>query len=144
MPRLISSWPALQNHPESAKRGSSKLREYRRQCRSPPGAWSVNGFIRDGYRQRGGPGGALGFPGTDEGPTFDGVGRFNHFQNGSIYWTPELGAHDIGSAIRATWAALGWERAELGYPITDQLATPDGEAFGEGEWAQQPNVGDEL
>ncbi len=95
---------------------------------SGSGAWAVNGLIRTGYRQRGGPGGPLGFPGTDEGPTADGVGRFNHFQNGSIYWTPDLGAHDIRSAIRATWAALGWERTELGYPITDDLTAPDGVA----------------
>lgn len=89
-------------------------------------AWSVQGFILNGYKQRGGPAGPLGFPGTDESPTFDGVGRFNHFQGGSIYWTPNTSAHDVRGAIRVTWAALGWERTNLGYPITDELGTPDG------------------
>ncbi len=29
-------------------------------------------------------------------------------------------------AIRERWAALGWEAGPLGYPVTNELATPDG------------------
>ena len=34
----------------------------------------------------------LGYPLTDETGTPDGVGRYNHFQGGSVYWTPGTGA----------------------------------------------------
>jgi uncharacterized protein with LGFP repeats len=62
---------------------------------------------------------------TDELPTPDGVGRFNHFANsGSIYWTPNTGAWSIHGAIRAKWASLGWERSFLGYPTSDETAAP--------------------
>jgi uncharacterized protein with LGFP repeats len=47
---------------------------------------------------------------------------------GSIYWTPWTGAHEIHGEIRDKWKALGWERSPLGYPVTDQTATPDGRA----------------
>jgi uncharacterized protein with LGFP repeats len=75
---------------------------------------------------------AYGYPITDESKTPDGIGRFNHFRtlqlNGkpeaSIYWTPETGAHAIQGAIRGKWSQLGWETG-LGYPITDELTTPD-------------------
>jgi hypothetical protein len=70
----------------------------------------------------------FGIPSTDELPTPDGVGRFNHFNAGaaSIYWTPETGANAIWGAIHQKWAAMGWERSPLGYPSTDELGTPDG------------------
>jgi uncharacterized protein with LGFP repeats len=46
-------------------------------------------------------------PLTDESPTPDGIGRFNHFQGGSIYWTPGIGAHEVHGAIRDKWASMG-------------------------------------
>jgi GH25 family lysozyme M1 (1,4-beta-N-acetylmuramidase) len=93
------------------------------------GAWAVHGGILAHYQQLGGPGGVLGFPVTDETGTPDGVGRYNHFSGdggSSIYWTPNTGAWSIHGAIRAKWAALGWERGPLGYPTTDETGTPDG------------------
>src|SRR5262249_33139671 len=68
----------------------------------------------------------LGYPLTDETGAPDGVGRFNHFQGGSIYWTPATGAHEVHGAIREQWAALGWEKSFLGYPLTDETPTDDG------------------
>ena len=38
------------------------------------------------------------------------VGRFNHFENGSIYWTPAIGPHEVHGLIRDFWAKQGWER----------------------------------
>jgi uncharacterized protein with LGFP repeats len=67
----------------------------------------------------------LGYPITDVTGCPDGRGRYNHFQFGSIYWTPETGAHETHGAIRDKWAELGWERG-FGYPLTDELTTPDG------------------
>jgi hypothetical protein len=69
---------------------------------------------------------ALGYPVTDENVTPDGIGRYNHFQSGSIYWTPNTGAHEVHGLIREKWAALGWERSALGYPISDETDEVDG------------------
>lgn len=69
-----------------------------------------------------------GVPDTDEMATPDGVGRFSSFNGhtASIYWTPETGANAIQGAIREKWAAMGWEYSLLGYPVSDELAAPDG------------------
>ena len=64
-----------------------------------------------------------GFPTTDEKPTPDGRGRFNHFEhNASIYWIPQTGAHEIHGDIRRKWASLGWERSAMGYPTSDEMS----------------------
>ena len=67
------------------------------------------------------------YPVNDETATpGDGIGRYNHFQAGSIYWTPATGAHEVHGAIRKLWAGMGWERSFLGYPTSDELSTEDG------------------
>ncbi|HEX7462864.1 MAG TPA: hypothetical protein VF317_11895 [Dermatophilaceae bacterium] len=63
---------------------------------------------------------AYGLPLTDELTTRDGLGRYNHFQGGSIYWTPSTGAHEVHGAIRDAWAGTGWETGLLGYPTSDE------------------------
>ncbi|MEN9529705.1 MAG: hypothetical protein RI932_1578 [Pseudomonadota bacterium] len=70
--------------------------------------------------------GNLGYPITDELTTPNGRGRYNHFQNGSIYWTPEHGAFEVRGLIRNKWAEAQWERGVLGFPVTDESQTPDG------------------
>jgi hypothetical protein len=93
------------------------------------GARVVGGAIRGKWSTLG-PGGwersLLGFPVTDELSTPDSVGRFNHFEHGSIYWTPSAGAHEVHGMNRQVWASLGWERGWLGYPLTDETQLPDG------------------
>jgi hypothetical protein len=84
------------------------------------GAHEVHGTIRDKWSLLGWQAGLLGYPTTDETATPDGIGRYNHFQGGSIYWTPESGANEVHGAIRDRWAALGWETSYLGYPTFDQ------------------------
>ncbi len=69
---------------------------------------------------------ALGYPVTDELVTPGGVGRYNHFQTGSIYWTPATGAREVRGAIRDRWASTGWERGALGYPTSDEYGVPGG------------------
>ena len=74
-------------------------------------------------------GGASTFLGAATGPELtapDKVGRFRHYKGGSIFWRPDTGAHVVYGLIRNRWAALGWERSYLGYPMTDELATFDG------------------
>lgn len=67
--------------------------------------------------------GILGFVQVDQTATPDGVGRFNHFEAGSIYWKPSVGAHEVHGAIWNTWGEEGFERSpELGYPIADEQA----------------------
>ena len=59
-------------------------------------------------------------------PTADGRGCVRDFQGGSIYWSPATGANVVFGDIRVKWAQLGGERAFLGFPVADELATPDG------------------
>jgi len=91
------------------------------------GAHEVRGAIHKRWRRTGWERGPLGYPITDEGQAL-GEGRFNHFENGSIYWTPETGAHEVHGAIHAHWRASGWERGPLGFPTSDEAVVPGGEA----------------
>jgi uncharacterized protein with LGFP repeats len=109
--------------------GRGRCRDYRNGSIywSPQtGAFEVHGLIRVAWARLRGEGGFLGFPLTDETGTPDGRGRFNHFQGGSIYWTPQTGAHEVHGAIRNEWQRLGWERSRLGYPRSDERPLPDG------------------
>ncbi|MFC3451777.1 PQQ-dependent sugar dehydrogenase [Amycolatopsis speibonae] len=89
------------------------------------GAAVVYGPIREKWIETGAEAGVLGHPTTDQAATPDGIGRYNHFVNSSIYWTAETGAHFVLGAIREKWKALGWERY-FGYPTTDETGAPDG------------------
>jgi uncharacterized protein with LGFP repeats len=89
------------------------------------GAYVVQGLIRDKWAALGWEQSLLGYPMSDELTTPDGHGRYNHFQGGSIYWSPETGAFEVHGLIRDKWAALGWEQSFLGYPTTDESVTPD-------------------
>jgi len=80
----------------------------------------VHGLIREKWASLGWETSFLGYPLTDETTTPDGIGRFNHFQGGSIYWTPNTGAWEVHGLIRDRWAQLGWETSCLGYPISDE------------------------
>lgn len=57
--------------------------------------------------------------------TPDGRGKYWHFKNGSVYWSPETGAKGVFGLIRQRWAQLGWEKSYLGYPMTDEMDTYD-------------------
>lgn len=87
---------------------------------------TVQGAILDKYNSLGGVNSFLGYCTTNELTCPDGVGKFNHFQGGSIYWTPSTGAWSVQGAIKSKWANLGWETGFLRYPVTDETSTPDG------------------
>jgi len=111
--------------------GTGKFRYYQRGCiywAPGSGAHEVHGAILSKWATLKWEKSFLGYPTTDESPTPDGAGRFNHFEHGSIYWTPATGAHEIHGAIREKWAQLGWERSTLGYPVSDE--EPSGQAGG--------------
>jgi len=82
--------------------------------------FEVHGDIRNTYNNLGGPNGILGFPISDETGTPDGAGRYNHFRNGSIYWSHRTGPAALWGKVHDCWAASGWERGPLGYPVENQ------------------------
>jgi len=82
------------------------------------------GQINQKYAELGFETGFLGFPTSDETATPNKLGRFNQFEHGSIYWSPGTGAHEVHGNIRDKWASLGWENGLLGFPTTDETATP--------------------
>ncbi|MCS3782161.1 LGFP repeat-containing protein [Tsukamurella ocularis] len=86
-------------------------------------AAGVTGAIRDFYLKQGGPTGKLGFPLMSElsvgGPTAGSVaGAYNDFQNGSIVWSPEYGAHVVSGKIKDQWVEGGGAFG-MGYPKGD-------------------------
>jgi uncharacterized protein with LGFP repeats len=88
------------------------------------GAREVHGGIYAKFKTLLQNGRNLGAPITDESATPDGVGRFNHFELGSIYWTPTTLGVGIWGPFRDRWAALGWERGRLGYPTIEPTQSP--------------------
>jgi len=91
------------------------------------GDYPVGGDIAAKYNALGGAAGFLGPAITEERVTPDGVGRYNHFRNnGSIYWTPSTGAHEVHGRILDLWASRGWELSPLGYPTSDEMPDPIG------------------
>jgi hypothetical protein len=89
-------------------------------------AKSVHGAIYHKWGLMGWETSLLGFPTTNEMITPDLIGRYNHFEHGSIYFKPWVGAFEVHGAIRDRWAAIGWERSYLGYPTSDEFSIPGG------------------
>ncbi|MDM5339696.1 hypothetical protein QUF84_21075 [Fictibacillus enclensis] len=125
--------PIIPELPTAADGGVGRYRIYRNSggewiivWHTETGAHEIHGTIYEKWKNT--IGDNFGFPITDELTTPDGIGRFNHFRRvhepgkpeGSIYWTPQTGAHMVLGAIRDKWAQLGWERSPLGYPVDDQ------------------------
>jgi uncharacterized protein with LGFP repeats len=89
------------------------------------GAHSIMGAIKVKWQQAGKENSFLRYPTTDELVGANG-GRYNDFigEGGSVYWSSGTGAHSIQGAIKEKWVALNKEAGFLGYPTTDELATP--------------------
>ncbi len=88
------------------------------------GSHEVHSIILDKWASLGWEQGSLGYPTTDQSPTGDAQGGYNHFQHGSIYWSPQTDVHVVNGAIQDLWASMGWEQGSLGYPVTDEMVTP--------------------
>ena len=57
-------------------------------------------------------------------------GCFRAHEFGAIYWSPDTGAHLVLGAIHSRWAALGWEKSRLGYPVgSESCGLRDGGCF---------------
>lgn len=68
--------------------------------------------------------GPLGYPITDELVAADEKGRYNEFEFGTLYWSPDTGAHEIHGLIRDAFKNAGGLE-KVGYPKTDERETPD-------------------
>ena len=86
---------------------------------------SIQGAIYDKWQSMGGHNSELGFPVSDELTTPDGIGRYNVFEGGMIYWTPQHGAHAVQGATFSIWGKQGYERSKFGYPTSDEYLNKD-------------------
>lgn len=90
------------------------------------GAHDVRGGILSRYLRLGAEESFLGYPISDETVTADGAGRVNQFQGGSIYFHPDVGAHEVHGDIGNHWIGLGAETSYFGYPVADEADTGTG------------------
>ncbi|WP_244977395.1 LGFP repeat-containing protein [Corynebacterium lizhenjunii] len=86
---------------------------------------SIQGAIFDKWQSIGAQSSRLGYPISDELVTPDGRGRYNVFEHGMMYWTPETGAHAVYGPMLLLWGAKGFERSQWGYPSGDPVLSPD-------------------
>jgi uncharacterized protein with LGFP repeats len=101
-------------------------------ARKNSGGCDINmtqGSIRAKYESLGGCSSYLGSPTTYEFTCADGVGKGNNFQRGSIFWRPDLGAHNVQGSIHTKWAEKGADLGYLGYPTSDELDNQTGGKF---------------
>jgi hypothetical protein len=85
----------------------------------PNAASEVHGDVLARYLAVGGPAGSLGFPRTNGLVGANGIGQYNQFEHGSIYWFPLLGAYVVTGPIRDKWLEMDAEKGPLGFPKSD-------------------------
>ncbi|NNG19587.1 hypothetical protein HJ590_08335 [Naumannella sp. ID2617S] len=85
------------------------------------GANFTRGLIQQRWSSLGWENGVLGYPTTGENCGLRNGGCWQGFQGGSVYWSPNTGAHFIRGAIRDRYGSVGWEGGQLGFPRTDEL-----------------------
>lgn len=95
------------------------------------GLGTIHGAIYEKWSQAGEEKGPLGYPIGDENPTRDGIGRFNGFTGGTMYWHPQYGAHEVAGDILFQWGYSDFEQGFWGYPTGDPVKQEDG-------WYKQP------
>lgn len=81
------------------------------------GAYSTEGAIGDQWRAEGGGNGYLGHPASAMVCGLTGGGCGQHFQGGSIYWSPAVGTYPVSGSIRYVYSLQGWQAGSLGYPV---------------------------
>jgi len=86
---------------------------------------SIQGRIYDKWQSMGAQNSELGYPISDELTTPDGVGRYNVFEHGMIYWTPQHGAHPVMDPVLLDWSAAGYEKSSYGFPTGDPKEEED-------------------
>ncbi|MGU3291994.1 LGFP repeat-containing protein [Williamsia sp. M5A3_1d] len=82
-------------------------------------AHQISGAIRGKWASLRWENGALGYPVTNE--FAQGPARVNIFQGGTIYWSPNTGAHQIWGGILSKWRAQGGVTSAVGLPVSDEI-----------------------
>lgn len=94
--------------------------------------WGTNALfyaIRDTFYSLGWEQGKLGYPTSDEIRCNDGVGYYNHFVGGDVYWHPRYGTHAMYYAIRDKYTEIGRESAKISYVTSDEVRCADGVGY---------------
>jgi uncharacterized protein with LGFP repeats len=103
-------------------------------------AHSVYGGIHAEYARLGGTYSLLGFPTSEEeeaAPSPSGtLGRVQCFEGGTIYWTPQFGAHAVYGPVASAYREVAASSSVLGFPRSGPLASLEA-GNGAGEWAQE-------
>lgn len=68
----------------------------------------------------------LGNPKNGEISSTDGKGKYVLYDNGGIFWHPELGSFEVHGPIFERYEREGMERGRLGYPTSDEEYVPLG------------------
>ncbi|MGY1719544.1 hypothetical protein ACI8AG_10925 [Blastococcus sp. SYSU DS0552] len=97
------------------------------------GAQIVRGEILAKWYAMGGPTGSLGYPSSTDALAPGGRGFVVDFQHGSLYWSPNTGAHVVRGALLARYRALGGPQG-LGYPTGDDQSAAGGGFMTPFEW----------
>ncbi|PTT61111.1 LGFP repeat-containing protein, partial [Arthrobacter sp. HMWF013] len=84
------------------------------------------GAIRGKWAESGYENGRLGYPVSDEVGGLRNGGVFQNYQGGAIIHSPATGPHLSVGGIRTIWASTGYESGRLGYPTSEEYATPNG------------------
>ena len=66
----------------------------------------------------------LGNPKDDEGVCTDGQGRYKIYQNGVVFWHPEIGSYEVHGPIFERYKEEGMEKGRFGYPTSDEEYVP--------------------
>ena len=85
----------------------------------PGGTHAVAGGFRDKLSSIGGALGPLGYPTSGSRETAGGVGRYQLFQSGSMWFSWGTGVHWLKGAISTKYREFGGATSELGFPTTD-------------------------
>ncbi|MCX7541338.1 hypothetical protein OS128_00190 [Corynebacterium sp. P5848] len=90
------------------------------------GAHTVSTYTAEYWKRQGWEAGWMGYPTTDEFGVRDGQGTKQVFQHADVYRSPLWTIASVKGRIRDRYNELGGVEGELGYPLTSELATPDG------------------
>ena len=89
---------------------------------SPPtGARVVTWPAGDAWARQGWEGGALGYPVTDTTCGLARSGCYQHFQGGTVMYSPASGSQAVSGPLRDGWFRSGSEAGVLGYPTSGAL-----------------------
>ncbi|MGY1652637.1 reprolysin-like metallopeptidase [Geodermatophilus sp. SYSU D01119] len=85
------------------------------------GAHAVLPPVWDRWAASGWEFGSLGYPTSETGCGLAGGGCYQHFERGTVMWSPSTGARVLSGQIRDRWFRTGAEAGRLGYPVEEAV-----------------------